>query len=138
MTPAKAPLPFLGTWNFTKCETSHPDLPYPVAGITTFAEEDGLIHYSAETTWSDGRTSSAQAVLRLDGSWCPITGSQLADTISISPTADGLSVRIRKAGADIGTTSSKVSPDGRTMNGGWELAGPGGVAITWKTTSTRA
>ena len=55
MTPAKAPLPFLGTWKLTKCESSHPNLPHAMSGMTTFTQEKDGIHYNADTVWSDWR-----------------------------------------------------------------------------------
>lgn len=138
MTPAQAPLPFLGTWKLTKCETSRPDLPHPASGTTTFTEEQGSIRYSAESEWSDGTKAKVHAILKLDGSWCPVSGSPLADSISIESTPNGLVAKLRKAGKNVGTTHSTVSSDGRTTNGVWEIVGPGGTAVTWKTTSTRA
>jgi len=138
MTPAKAPLPFLGTWKLTSCESSHPDMPHPASGTTTFTEEKGSIRYRSKTVWSDGRKTSVQAILKLDGSWCPITGSLIADSISVESIPNGLVAKLRKADVDTGTTRSTVSSDGRTTNGVWEMVGPGGIAMTWKTTSARA
>ena len=46
MTPAKAPLPFLGTWKLTNCKSSRPDLPHPTSGSTTFTQEGSNIHYN--------------------------------------------------------------------------------------------
>jgi hypothetical protein len=137
MTPAKSPLPFLGTWKLTSCESSHPDLPHPVSGITTFAEEPGAIRYTNEGAWSNGTKTDVQAVLQLDGSWCPITGSLLADSISVETTSDGLTAKMRKAGVDVGTTRAVVSADRRTTTGTWEIAGPGGITVKWKTTTVR-
>jgi hypothetical protein len=138
MTPSKAPLPFLGTWKLTKCESSHPDLPHPASGITTFTQEEDAIHYGAETTWSDGRTVKASALLKLDGTWCPVTGSQVADSLSLRLLENGApDVKMRKGGADVGKTHSTYSANGRTMTGHWEITGPGGKTITWTTTSER-
>jgi len=138
MTPAKAPLPFLGTWKLTSCETSHPDLPHPTTGIATFTQKDDGIHYTNEGVWSDGRTSKVSAVLQMDGSWCPISDSLVADSISFRQLDDYAGeARMKKGGADVGITRSLISADGRTMSGHWELLGPGGVAVTWKTTSER-
>jgi hypothetical protein len=138
MTPSKAPLPFLGTWKLTKCETSRPDLPHPVSSSTTFTQEADAIHYSADTAWSDGRKTHASATLTLDGSWCPITGSQVADSLSLTRGIDGsLEAKMRKAGVDVGYTRSSYSADGRIQTGHWEIAGPGGTTFTWTTTSER-
>jgi len=71
MTPSKAPLPFLGTWRLTKCETSRPDLPHPTSGITTFTQKEDAVHYSNEGVWSDGRTAKVGAVLQMDGNKVP-------------------------------------------------------------------
>jgi hypothetical protein len=139
MTPSKAPIPFLGTWKLTKCETSHPDLPHPTSGTTTFTQgQDGAIHYSNDGVWSDGRTPKVTADIQLDGTWCPITGSLVTDSVSFRHLGDGsLEVRMRKGGADVGTNRSTYSADGRTMTGHWQFSGPGGSVITWTTTSER-
>ncbi len=138
MTPSKAPLPFLGTWKLTKCESSHPDLPHPTSGITTFTQEKDAIHYGNDAVWSDGRKAKASAVIHLDGRWCPVTGSQVADSISVRSLENGsLEVKLRKGGVDAGKNHSTFSADGRTMTGHWELAGPGGKTVTWTTTSER-
>ena len=138
MTPSQAPLPFLGTWKLTACETSRPDLPHPTGGITTFTQEEDAIHYSNDGVWSDGRTSKASAVLQMDGTWFPIAGSLVADSLSFRRLEDGsFEAKMQKAGVGVGTTRSTISADGRAMTGHWEFAGPGGTTITWKTTSER-
>jgi hypothetical protein len=137
MTPSKAPLPFLGTWKLTKCETSRPDLPHPTSGTTTFTHKEDGIHYSNEGVWSDGRTAKVNAVLQLDGGWCPVSGSLMADSLSLHLGEGSFEAKMRKGGVDVGSTRSTFSADGRTMTGHWHIVGPGGAAITWTTTSER-
>jgi hypothetical protein len=137
MTPSKAQYPFLGTWKMVGCESSHPELPHPTSALTTFSEEADGIHYRAEMTWSDGRTTSTQAVLSADGSWCPMIGSALADAVSVHIHDDGsLEARMRKGQVTVGTLHTKVSADGQTSVSHWDLIGTG-IAITWKTTAVR-
>jgi hypothetical protein len=45
MTPAKAPLPFLGSWTLTECLSSRPDLPYPTSGTATFTQQENGISF---------------------------------------------------------------------------------------------
>lgn len=138
MTPSKAPLPFLGTWKLMKCETSHPGLPHPVSGITAFTQDEDAIHYSNDGIWSDGRVAKTTAELLLDGTWLPVTGSFLVDSLSLRRLDDGsLEVKMRKGGADVGLNRSKVSTDGRTLTGVWEILGPDGATVKWTTTSER-
>jgi len=137
MTPSKAPLPFLGTWKLTKCESSRPDLPHPTSSITTFTLKDDAIHYTSDGVWSDGRASKVIAVIPMDGSWCPVSGSMLADSLSLQIEGSSIAGKMRKAGVDVGTTRSTASADGRTMVGRWELVGPGGVTVIWDTASAR-
>src|SRR5579871_339465 len=107
-------------WKLTECQTSHPELPHPTGGITTFTQEEGAIHYNNDGVWSDGRKSKVSAVLQMDGTWLPITGSLLADLLSFRLLGDGsFEAEMKKPGAKVGTTRSTVSADGRT--------------ITWKT-----
>ena len=138
MTPSKATLPFLGTWLLTKCESSRPDLPHPASGITTFTQEEDAVHYSNDGTWSDGRTAKVSAIVNMDGSWSPVTGSLLSDSLSFRRLEDGsFEAKMKKGGVDVGTSRSTVSADGRVMTAHWEIAGPGGTTISWKTTSER-
>jgi hypothetical protein len=138
MTPSKAPLPFLGTWKLATSESSRPDLPYPTSGLTTFAQEEDGIHYSADSTWSDGRTTNVSALLQLDGTWSPVTGSQLVDSLSFKGLEDGsFEAKGMKGGAHAVTTHATYSADGRTSTAHWELVGPNGATITWETTSER-
>ncbi|MGP0074356.1 MAG: hypothetical protein ACLPWF_20770 [Bryobacteraceae bacterium] len=137
MRSSKATFPLLGTWKITKGESSRPELPHPVSGSTTFAQEDDAIHYSTDGVWSGGRTSHVSAILRLDGNWSPLTGSLVADALSFRPLADGsFEARMRKGDLDVGTGRFTVSADGRTMTGSWEFFGARGT-VTWKTTSER-
>jgi hypothetical protein len=138
MTPSKAPLRFLGTWQMTQCETSRPELPHPTSGITTFTQQEDSIQYENETRWSDGRNSKVTASLRLDGSWCPVSGSVLADSVSFERQDDStFSVRMKKNGADAGSNRTTISSTGRTMTGQWEIKGTDGGIISWKMTSER-
>lgn len=138
MTPSPARFPLLGTWKMTKCESSHPHLPHPTSQLVTFTEAGDVIHLVNDAVWSDGRVAKVSADLVVDGSWCPVTGSQVADSISLRRLSDGAyEVRMRKGGVDAGTNRSAISPDGRTLTGLWEITAPGGVTLTWKTTSER-
>jgi hypothetical protein len=138
MTPSKAPLPFLGTWRLTSCESTRPDLPHPTLGITTFTQKEDAIHYSNDGVWSDGQTVSVSAVLRMDGSWCPVTGSLVTDSLSFRRLDDvSFKAEMRKGGVAVGTNHTTVSADGQTMTGHWEFPGPGGASINWTTTSQR-
>jgi hypothetical protein len=138
MTPAQAPLPFLGTWKLAKCESSRPELPHPVSGITTFTQREDGIRYISDTVWSDGRSAKVLSLLQLNGDWCPVTGSILVDTLSFRRLEDGsYEAKGKKGGVDAITTRSTVSADGRTMTAHWEVAGPGGRTVIWTITSDR-
>lgn len=138
MTPAKSPYPFIGTWKLTSCETSHPNLPYPKSSLTTFAHQKDGIHYRAESTWSDGRETSVHGVFAVDGTWGPVTGSAIADFVSLRIMDDGSTEgRMKKDGREAGRSHTTVSADRTTMHTTWEIVGPGGVNVTWKTVSAR-
>jgi hypothetical protein len=138
MTPSKAPLPFLGTWKLSKCETSRPDLPHLTSGITTFTQKEDGIHYTSESVWSDGRSTKTSYISQMDGDWCPVSGSTMTDSLSLRRQEDGsLDSRMKKGGVDVGTVRATVSADGRIMTGHWGFVGPGGATVTWKTTAER-
>jgi hypothetical protein len=136
--PSGMPLRFLGTWQLTHWQSSHPDIPHPLSGTTSFTREGEVIHYEAETRWSDGRSSSARASLKLDGTWSAVTGSVLADSVSFQQVDDSaFTVDMRKSGDHAGSSRTRVSATGRTMTTDWEIPGPEGSTITWRTTSER-
>jgi hypothetical protein len=137
MTPSRAPLRFLGTWRVTQSDSSRPDLPYPKSGLTTFTQEADSVHYEAETLWSDGCSSQVKATLKLDGSWCPVTGSSVADSVSFRADGDSFDVEMRKHNAEAGTNRTTISSTGRTMTTRWEIPCPDGETIVWKTASER-
>lgn len=138
MTAAQAPLPYLGTWKMTKCEPLRPDLPHPVSGITVTTQENDGIHLNSEATWSDGRVVKMNLVYQMDGKWYPVTGSPIADSVSVQRLDDrSAEAKLRKGGVDVGTNRSTVSADGRTLTAQVEMVGPGGTAIGWTTTSAR-
>jgi hypothetical protein len=132
----------LGTWKLVACESSHPDLPHPTSGITSFTQDENAIHYANDGVWSDGRNSNAKADVQLDGNWYPVSGSLLADSLSLRRLEGGSSeasfeANMRKNGLDVGSARLTISPDGKTQTALWEIAGPGGTAIKWTTRSER-
>jgi hypothetical protein len=138
MTPAQSLLPLVGTWRLTNVATSHRELPHPESSVTTYTQQDDGLHYLAETVWSDGRTTKAQAVFQLDGNWYPVSGSALSDSLSIRRLDDRtFAAETKKDGVISGVVRATVSPDGRTLTGHWELAGPNGSTITQLTMSSR-
>jgi hypothetical protein len=103
MTPAKAPLPFVGTWRLTKCQSSRHDLPHPTTGITTFIQQENAVHYTNDGVWSDGRIAKVSAILHMDGEWCPVNGSLLADSVSFQNLSDGsFEVKLKKGNYIVG------------------------------------
>jgi hypothetical protein len=138
MTPALSPLPLVGTWKLTSIATSNPELPHPESSVTTYIQEDDGLHYLAETVWSDGRTTKAQAVFQLDGNWYPVSGSALSDSLSIRRLDDRtFAAETKKDGVISAVVSATVSPDGQTLTGHWEIAGPDGSTITQLTMAKR-
>ena len=138
MKPAKALLPFLGTWKMTASESTMPDVPYPTAGITTFSQEEDGLHYSFDGVYSQGRAVKVTLVAHLDGNWYPAVGSQVADTISFSIRENGtIEARLKKNGKEVGSNFGSVSVDGQLFTLRWELIAPNGATITWVTTSER-
>jgi hypothetical protein len=76
-------------------------------------------------------------VYQMDGNWYPVTGSLVADSVSVRKLGDlSFEAKLRKGGADVGTQVTTVSADGRTLTAQVQLTGPGG-AFGWTTTSER-
>jgi hypothetical protein len=138
MTPSKAPLPLIGTWKLTGCESSRPDLPHPTSGTAKFSQEEDGIHYLNEVVWSNGHAISSTVAFHLDGAWYPVAGAMMHDAMSSLHLEDGsFEMKMQKGGVYVGRCRSSVSQDGKVLTGQWEFPGPGGTAVTWTTTSER-
>ena len=100
MTPARSPLPLLGLWKLTECQSSRPGLPHPTAGTAEFIQQEDGIHYFNDTVWSNGGITKSSVVFHLDGEWYPATGALMHDAISGQHVPDGsFEIKMRK-GAD--------------------------------------
>jgi hypothetical protein len=138
MTPAPAPIFLIGTWKAIQVEPSRPDLPHPVGGTVTNVQQDDGIHMTSQATWSDGRAVTTTAAFKMDGEWYPVTGSPLADSVSVRRVDDRTMIAtLRKGGVNCGTQRVVVSADGRTLTVEADVMAPGGVALSWKTISER-
>ncbi|MDE3195736.1 MAG: hypothetical protein KGN84_05300 [Acidobacteriota bacterium] len=134
MTATKVSRPIAGSWKLLTVTTSHPDLPHPKSALTVFAASPDGLRYKAETTWSDGRATVAEADFKLDGSWSPVTGSPLADSVSLHAIDErNYEAALRKSGVESGRNKIRISSDGQTMLTEWELIVPGGPTIHLKT-----
>ena len=103
--------------------------------LTILGESNGSVNW--HYIWTE-RNRLVTAVLQMDGTWCPVKGSLVADSLSLRRLENGsLEAKMRKGGVDVGTNRSTYSADGRIMTGHWEIVGPGGKTITWTTTSER-
>ena len=77
-------------------------------------------------------------VYKLDGNWYPVTGSPVADSVSVRVFEGGaFEAKLRKGGVDVGTQRVTVSADGRTLTMDASIIGPQGTPLAWKTISTR-
>ena len=136
MTAARATLPLSGLWKLTKCESSRPELPHPTAGTAEFTQHDDGIHYINHSEWSHGQITESRVVFHFDGNWYPVAGALMFDSMSGQHLPDGsFEIKMRKGEANFGGCRCRVSPDAKLLTADWELVLPGGVAVTWKTTS---
>jgi hypothetical protein len=134
MTPAKAPLPLLGLWKLTKCETSRPELPHPTAGTAEFIQQEDGVHYINHSLWSTGQNNKSTVTFQLDGNWYPVTGALMHDSLSCQHLPDGsFEFKMRKGEANIGVCHSRT--DRNLITAHWEFFLPGGSTVTWETTS---
>ena len=112
---AQAPDPIVGTWSLNVSKSKYSPGPAPKSVVLTFEQAAKGMKTTSEVTPAEGQPIKAEFTAPTDGTDVPITGSPIADTVSLK--SDG-SKRIRvdkKGGKVVMTYEGTISPDGKTF-----------------------
>jgi hypothetical protein len=119
--------PALGTWKLNAEKSKYTGMEGPKSLTRTVAADGDSVKYSFEGTGADGKPVAYGFTLKYDGKDVPVTGSGMpygADQIAIKRTGPNkFSATLKKDGKDVGTSTSVVSKDGKTIT----LVGKGTV-----------
>ena len=114
--PATAlpPDPVVGAWKLN-LEKSNYVTPAPKSMIVTIAPAARGYTFTVESVGPDGQPQKWGFTSAFDGSESAVSGSPVIDVVIASSTGSGATLRYKKAGTVITTTTSVVSDDGKTL-----------------------
>jgi hypothetical protein len=113
---AQASDPRMGTWKLNVAKSKYSPGPAPQA-LTVKVEPSGQGEkVTAEFVNADGTRTTTQYTANFDGKDNPLTGSQIADTVSLKRIDSKTTDRTDKKGGKVAQTLRRVvSKDGKTM-----------------------
>ena len=113
---AQASDPRIGTWKLNAAKSKYSPGPAPHA-LTVNVEPSGQGEKVAtEFVNADGTRTTTEYTANFDGKDYPLTGSQIADTVSLKRSNARTTVRTDKKGGTVAQTLRRVvSKDGKTM-----------------------
>ena len=113
---AQASDPRIGTWKLNVAKSKYSPGPAPQA-LTVKVEPSGQGEkVTTEFVNADGTRTTTEYTANFDGKDYPLTGSQIADTVSLKRSNARTTVRTDKKGGKVAQTLRRVvSKDGKTM-----------------------
>ena len=108
--------PFNGTWKLNAAKSKVTPGPGPQNETVTVTGENGTHTVSLQVKTPEGETIEGSYTAKDDGTLAPLTGSPVADMISVRKISDRtVERRLMKAGKTVGQDRDTVSPDGKTL-----------------------
>jgi len=113
---AQASDPRIGTWKLNVAKSKYNPGPAPQS-LTVNVEPSGKGEkVTTEFVNADGTRTTTEYTANFDGKDYPLTGSQIADTVSLKRSNARTTVRTDKKGGTVAQTLKRVvSKDGKTM-----------------------
>jgi hypothetical protein len=116
---ADTPDPSVGTWVLNTAKSTCDPPPAPKSHTLTIAEAPGgAIHETIDMVEGDGKRTHMEFTSARDGKYVPVTGSEYADSVSITqvnPTT--MKYVLKKAGKHLESGTFAISKDGKSMKG---------------------
>ena len=110
---------FAGTWKLNVAKSKYEGTQAPKSLTRTVTAEGQGLKYSFEGEAGDGSKISYGFTTNLDGKDSAITGVGMpagADAVALErPSAHHISGVLKKGGAKIGSVTTAISPDGKTV-----------------------
>ena len=128
---AESQSPFVGTWVLNVAKSTFDPGPPMKSHVSTITEAPGGgFHESIHLVERDGTRTHMEFTTPLDGKYVPVSGTDYADSVSLTKTGDrSFKYSFKKAGKRIESGTFTVSEDGKTLVGA--LCGNDGGVI-WK------
>jgi hypothetical protein len=110
---------FEGTWKLNLAKSKYEGTQAPKSLTRTVTAEGSGLKYSFEGEAADGSKISYSFTSKLDGSDAAVSGVGMpagADTVALEKTTVHKTTGVlKRGGAKIGTVTSVISPDGKTV-----------------------
>jgi hypothetical protein len=113
-TTTLAPDPMIGAWTLN-LEKSKYVTPAPKSMTVTITPAARGYTFTIDAIGADGQPQKWSYTSAFDGSETPVSGNPAIDAVVATSTGSGGTVRYKKAGNVITTTTSTVSDDGKTL-----------------------
>jgi hypothetical protein len=120
--------PFNGTWKLNAAKSKYTPGPGPQDETVTVTGDNGTYTVKFQGKTAEGETIEGDYTAKDDGTPAPLTGSPVADMISVRKINDRtVERRLMKAGKTVGQDRDTVSPDGKTLTVTGSVLNPKGV-----------
>ena len=114
---AQASDPRIGTWKLNVAKSKYSPGPSPQSQTLKVEPSGQGEKVTSEVVAADGTRTTTQYTANFDGKDNPLTGSQVADTVSLKRIDARTTERTDKKGGTVVVTIRRVvSADGKTMN----------------------
>jgi hypothetical protein len=123
------PDPVVGAWKLNLAKSSYVT-PAPKSMTVTIAPAERGYAFTIDAVGPDGQPQKWGYISAFDGAESPVTGNPAIDAVIASTTGSGTTVRYKKGGSVITTTTSTVSDDGKTLFVTMKIPLPQGNEIT--------
>jgi hypothetical protein len=109
--------PLDGTWELNVEKSRFDPGPAPRSQTRTYESDGQTVHMTSKGVNAEGQETSVEYTASYDGKDAPMTGSPVADTISIRRINETTSeATLKKAGKVVSVSTRVVSSDGKQMS----------------------
>jgi hypothetical protein len=113
---APVPDPVVGTWQLNVSKSTFTAGPAFKSQTRTYSQSGQSITLVMKTVGADGKEATTQTTYQLDGKDFPVKGNPDYDSLSAKQVGSNTArFTLKKGGKAVGTTSRKVSKDGKTL-----------------------
>jgi hypothetical protein len=109
--------PLDGTWELNVEKSRFDPGPAPRSQMRTYESDGQTVHMTSKGVNAEGQETTVEYTASYDGKDAPMTGSPVADTISIRRINETTSeATLKKAGQVVSVSTRVVSSDGKQMS----------------------
>ena len=122
--------PLLGTWQMDASKSKFSPGPPPKSITINFEQAAQGIKASSDVVQADGKSTHTEFTASYDGKDVPLTGSPIADSVSVQKVGDTRVRKDKKNGKVIMTYTGTISTDGKTFSVQQKGTNQDGVAVS--------